>query len=185
MKYFLLIFCLILCSCSPEDEAEQLPSLSSNSVESTSSDSFGPCSSNSAEPDPLIIECPSEDIAECPVQDKLPDDWMQTTPQGGCPRKLKTSKEKLSFGAQGGIRCVTTDTNFGFLKSNKDCEGEDEYGWNGYKKMKCPWFTATKVSDYVLHISVNQNETGIERKLDVGVIDLYCTGSTLVTQSAE
>jgi len=185
MRYFLLIFCMILCSCSSKDEAEQLSPISRTSVESTSSDSFGPCSSSSAEPDPLILECPPEDMAECPVQDELPDDWMQTTPDGGCASKLKTSKDKLSFGAQGGVRCVTTDRDFGLVLSDKDCVVEDKYRWNDYKKMKCPWFTATKVSDYVLHISVNQNETGVERKLNVGVIYLYCGGSTLVTQSEE
>jgi len=103
---------LILCSCFSEEEAEENPLLS-NSGRSDEPIQFEPCPIDSIEPDPLILECPPEDIAECPTKDKLPDDWMKTTPDGGCAGKVKTSKEELSFGAQGGVRCITTNSDVG------------------------------------------------------------------------
>jgi hypothetical protein len=186
MKYFLLIFCLVLCSCLSEEETELENPLLPDSSSSIESVRFEPCSSDSSvEPDPLILECPPEDIAECPVPDELPDDWMQTTPDGGCASKVKTSKEEVLFGAQGGVRCVTTDRNFGVGSYPNDCVAGDKYGWNDYTNMKCSWLTATKVSDRVMHIWVDKNETGMERKLVIGAISLYCSGDVLITQSAE
>lgn len=157
MKYFLFIFCMVLCSCLPfGDEA----------VPSSSSSEFEPCPSNSVELDPLILSCPPDDIALCPVLN-LPDDWRHTTPEGGCPGTVKMSKEEVLFDAQGGVRCVTIDRPLGVY-----------YDENS-------WLTSTKVADRVVRIWVDKNETGKERKLNIGVRALYCVGGFSVTQSAE
>jgi len=143
-------------------------------------------------PDPSVLEyCPAEDVAEYPVQDKLPDDWCRTTPLGGCGAEPKLSIEELSFNAQGGVRCITVSMNVGVNKATfdgwqkYDCKVEDEYGWNTYKTHKCPWFTATKVGDRAVSISVDKNETGKERKYYVNIGSLYCWSKVLIIQSAE
>jgi hypothetical protein len=52
--------------------------------------------------------------------------------------------------------------------------------------MVCPWFTVVKVGDddRVLHISVDQNETGSERRAGVSVDNGICGGDFFMTQSA-
>jgi hypothetical protein len=156
--------------------------------------------SSSVEPDPLILECPLEDITEYPAYDVIPDDWCETAMLGGCAFKLKTSKEELSFNAQGGVRCITTDRLFGLyggydsdnyyeLSCTKEEEVEevsnDPY-ISYWRILKCPgeypWLTATKVDTRVIHISVNKNETGSERKL---YIHSSCQANISITQSAD
>jgi hypothetical protein len=133
---------------------------------------------------PSILDCPPEDIAEYPSSGEYippPGDDVG----GWCGRELKVSVEELAFDAQGEVRCVTTDVNSG-LAGHKDCILEGQFGWSGYEKIKCPWLTVTKIGDRILHISVNQNETGIEREMSVPINDgVYCGGSTLITQSAD
>jgi len=181
MKYFLLIFCLILCSCPfEEEELKPMPS------------------DEQYKPDPSILDyCPAEDVAEYPIADKLPDNWDHTAPAGVCLSKIKLSKEKLLFGAKGGVRCITTDMRGEALGVNDGgtlddsqkyaCEVEDKIGWNEYKSLKCSWLVATKVSNNrVVRISVDKNETGKERKYNsIGIGGLYCWSDVLITQSAE
>ena len=172
-KMFIIAFfsAMLICSCilSAED-SENLRLLSSPS----------------GEQEPSILNCPPEDVVEYPISDELPNDWAKTTPDGGCAMKIKTSKEELSFSAHGGVRCVTTDRDFEGVAADKDCIVEGPIGPMGYyKKITCPWFTATKIEDSVLHISVNQNESGIERAVNIKLGSLYCSGSALVAQSAK
>jgi hypothetical protein len=185
MKHLLLIPCLLLCSCFVEEEADpENTQLSSPSIDLPSSSSVKPAG-------PSILDCPPEDIAEYPVLDPLPDNWGETTLPGDCASKLKVSIKELSFGAQGGVRCITADRPFGITavvkdgKRDEDCLLEDKFGWVGYKKVACPWLMATKVEedDRVVLISVNQNETGEERKLVLHIAILYCGTTFTITQS--
>jgi len=203
MKYLFSIFFLILCSCLSEEKVKIENALLPNSSSSTSSSSawnstieyimsldipagpirFGPCPRDSVKPNPLILKCPPKDIAECPIEDPLE---FHGSGSSGCVKYLRLSKEELSFNAQGGVRCVTTtDSRFFSLRGIRDYSGEYFEG-NNYLKLKYPkkdtWLTATRVSDRVLHISVNQNKTKAERKI---YIETNCKGSILITQSAE
>jgi hypothetical protein len=152
------------------------------------------------DPDPLILECPPEDIAEYPTYGVIPDDWCKTVSYGICAFKLKTSKEELSFNAQGGVRCITTDRLFGLyggfdsdnyygLRCTVEEEVEEVRSTNQvsyWRKLKCPdeypWLTATVVDTRVLHISVNRNETGEERKM---YIHPNCQANISITQSPD
>jgi hypothetical protein len=150
-------------------------------------------SSSSVEPEPSILDCPPEDIAEYPTHEPPPVGWEDTILEGGCVSDIKVSKEELIFDAQGGVRCVTAEASFriiignnsGATESERACVGENGVDRYYYTKLKCPWFTATKVDDRILHISVNQNETGEKRDMNVNIIHMYCLGSALITQSAD
>jgi hypothetical protein len=182
MKHLLIIPCLLLCSCLVQEEAEP------ENTPLSDPSSFMP-SSSSVEPEPSILDCPPEDIAEYPIYE-IPDDW-DNPPWGGCTPKLKTSKEELSFSAQGGVRCITTDSSFG-LYDRQDCTNEEELKGLSFPPSKCwkilkcpseyPWFTATIVDTRVLHISVNKNETENEREIG---IRMSCGGNISITQSAD
>jgi hypothetical protein len=167
MKYFLIISCLLLCYCSSKEE-----------------------------PDPLLHECPPEDIAEYPVSDPVPDSVLESNLNyaGSCFSGLKLSKEALQFSKQGGIRCVTANySNFGITgatnsddKIDVDCVIKESYGWRTYKKIICPWLTATIINnERIMHVSINQNETEEERKLNIYVATLYCNNSVSITQSPD
>jgi len=91
MKYLLLISCLVLCFCSPEKETEPIKEpVVKEPIKPDKPTQFGPCLVCL---DPLYLECPPEDIAECPI------DYGDA---------LRVSAEELSFGKQGGVRCITT-----------------------------------------------------------------------------
>jgi len=220
MKHFLLLACLILCSCLPQEEAELEYSSPSNMysdnpclwdkippnlIEYCSTTFLLPCtmpSNEKYEPNISILDyCPAEDVAEFPIQDNLPYNWCRMIPAGGCAPKTILSKEELSFNAQGGISCATTDKSTGLLTASElensyyfQCTEEEEieelrdYYSKYWKKLKCPekdpWLTATIVDAdaRVLQISVNQNKTKAERKM---YIKTDCGGSILITQSAE
>jgi hypothetical protein len=191
MKHFLLISCLILCSCFSEEEEEFVNSPSNKPDEPIQ---FEPCPSpslnGSVNPDPLILECPPEDISECPVQQ----------PEWGW--KFALSVEELPFGKQGEVRCLTSsDYILGLDNYGKDyynyCREErilvsdsinnppHFIGINSFKRLICPWFIATRVSKQVLHISVDKNETGEEREWRIGVSNGNGGNSFTITQSAE
>jgi len=185
MKYLLPIFLLILCSCLSEEEIELENTPLSSSSSSIEPIQFEPCPNDSVEPNPLISECPPEDISECPILE-LPDDWMDTTPDGGCPGKYKISKKELSFDAQGGVRCITVDRNNVGVTYGGTFDDNQKYGctvdeWG----LKCSWLAATDISNRAVYISVDKNETGKERKYYLKVGVFYCWGDVLITQSAE
>jgi hypothetical protein len=98
MKYILLTSCFILCSCLSEKKNSSL----SNSLSIASGSSSVLPSSTSIELEPSIHDCPSEDIAEYPVI-------------GPKCRSAKLSVEELSFGKQGGVRCVTVSPIVGTM----------------------------------------------------------------------
>jgi hypothetical protein len=186
MKHLLIIPCLFLCSCLVEEEEPENIPLSSPSIV------VAPSSNSVEQHEPSILECPPEDIAEYPVTD-FPENWMETSPPGSCPGELKMSKKELSFGAQGGVRCVTADRDFGVIgvtvvansdnKKNEDCVLEEQLGWIEYKKIICPQLTATRINEQVLFISVNQNGEEVERRLNIHIASLYCGNSISITQS--
>jgi len=177
MKYLLLLACIILCSCSSEETKQ----------EKTSS----------------IIDCPPEDITWYPILEVPPDGW-NTDLVGACEVEIPISQKELLFDAQGGVRCITTAaTRFGLgIGSNNpsqieyettqsyNCElydNESEYEWPlaSYRNLKCSWLTSTKVEDRIVHIRVDKNETGKERKIVLNINDLYCAGFFSVIQAAE
>jgi len=214
MKYLLLLACLILCFCSSREEETKrendvvpvcsLDDLPPNIAELCSRNSsvepnkppddvqFEQCPSpslkGSVNPDPLIRECPQEDIAMCPIREP---DW---------PWVPILSLKELSFGKQGGIKCLTSSPNLLYLYWNygKDnCRSEEILvsdsindpphfiGINSFKRLICPWFIATRVSQQVVHISVDKNETGKERKMNVLVSGGNSGNNFTITQSAE
>jgi len=98
MKYQLLFSCLVLCACFSEEEAE--PEIQNSAM-------------IEAPKTPLLelnFECPPEDISEYPDSDTI----LNQPPYpavGQCSIPVKTSVEKLQFGKQGGVRCITTNFN--------------------------------------------------------------------------
>jgi len=174
MKHFILISCLILCSCLPQEEAEpENPPL--------------PNSNSSVEPDPSILECPPEDIIPPSMSDS-----------GLCGGTLKLSVEELSFGKQGGVRCITTNVlSYPDGDVSKGCRTEFEIvsdtvndpphfiNVQRFKKEVCPWLTAMKADEHVIYISVDKNETGKERKMVMSAEYGDCFGWFTITQSAE
>lgn len=192
MKYFLLVFCLVLSSCFSEDEA----------VGQTTSPNISSVlpSSSSIEPEPSILDCPLEDIAEYPVS--IPNPWTvpdERPPDGWVGALLKLSIEELSFGKQGGVRCVAASQAFlSASGSLTDCRSESIIvsdsinkpptfiNVNRFKREVCPWLIATRLDDgRTLHISVNQNETGKEREMRI-LVSIGNSGRSLtITQSAD
>jgi len=175
----LLLSCIILCSCSSEEETKH-------------------------ENSPSIHDCPPEDIAWYPTQEEPPDGFDTTGIIGSCATDITISQKELLFDAQGGVRCITTAaTRFGLgIGSNNpsqiehetnqsyNCElydNESEYEWPlaSYRNLKCSWLTSTKVENRVVHIRVDKNETGKERKIVLNINDLYCAGFFSVIQSAK
>jgi hypothetical protein len=142
----------------------------------------------SAEPDLSILDCPPEDVAEYPVSEPEPvrppdEQLIDYFP----PLKLSTAE--LSFGKQGGVRCIATSGSIYTIWEiwEESCRSENTVvsGNKKFKKLICPWFTATKIDDCTLHISVKRNETGNERKEVVRVSSLYNIADFTITQSAE
>jgi len=143
MKYLLLIFCLILCSCRDVE---------------------------------TII--------------------------GLCSNPPKLSKKELLFSAQGGVDSVIVNSTFWELLGGWDydeCkfisrESNPSYCKYNYctnrdslVKMECSWYSVTRIDGYTLIVSVDQNETGEERK-PLYNIDLWagnCSTVFSITQSAE
>jgi len=188
MKYFLLISCLILCSCSSEEDNSKRPVPN----EPLPDVQFEPCPSpslwGSVNPDPLILECPPEDIAECPIK------------QPGWAWVPFLSVEEMPFSKQGGVRCLTSSPNMlsldyssykdncrveGILVSDSINDPPHFIGVKSFRSLICPWFTATRVSTRVVHISVDKNETGKEREINVLVSGGNSGNSFTITQSAE
>jgi hypothetical protein len=187
MKCFLLISCIVLCSCFSEKEAEPENSSSSFAESSNSQEKteLVPCSSSSVEPDPLILDCPPEDIAECPVSGHYP--WL-----------LRLSVEELSFGSKGGIRCITTSEPYYMHgMAGQGCRTEFEIisdtinipptfvNVNRIKKLVCPWFTVIRASERVIYILVGKNETENERKMFMYVSTGDNHAGFTIIQSAE
>jgi hypothetical protein len=191
MKYILIIPCLLLCSCPFEEEAEP-----ENAPLSSPSSVAVPSSSSVELIEPSILDCPPKDIAEYPVLEEpnpTPLSPSDDKLDGGCNAPPKLSVEELPFGKQGGIRCITTSRAF-FDAFPAYGEGNPEQGCHTeyietftriFKKLICPWFTVTMADDdrRTLHISVNQNETGNERKTYVGMSVGNCTAAFPITQS--
>jgi len=116
--------------------------------------------------------------------DTLNPSPSETELDGTCtPPEL--SNEELLFSSEGGIDSI--DMSSAWLK--------DTYAQNGCisiknnnketRKIECPWFSVTQLSDYKLLISVNKNETGQEREQVVSVSGGDCNSIFLVYQSAE
>jgi hypothetical protein len=140
------------------------------------------------EPALSVLGCPPEDVVEYPVSEIAPppqtNDGVLIV--GWCDRLLKLSTEELRFGREGGIRCVTTSYKYVDATGNMElgCRTETVDGIT-FVREACPWFTLTRVSERVLHISVSQNETGRERKTPVSVTNRNCFSAFVITQSAD
>jgi hypothetical protein len=183
-KFACALFSLLLCSCLVEEEAEPentpLPDISSD-LSSSSSPSIEPSNSSSSvePPEPSILDCPPEDIAEYPVSEPYivinPDPDRQLV--GGVDRLLVLSVEELSFGKQGGVRCVAASESFA-PRGGEGCipEGSGFDFVNKLRREVCQWFVATRLDDgRTLHVSVNKNETGKKREARM-VLSIVNTG---------
>jgi hypothetical protein len=113
----------------------------------------------------------------------------------------KLSVEELLFGTQGGVRCVTSthigSAGTGYKEGNPvlNCRSENIIvsdtvnkpphflGVTRFKRLICPWFTATLVDNRTLHISVNKNETGNDRETVVVILAGNCGASFKIAQS--
>jgi len=176
MKYLLLLSCIILCTCSSKKEEDAV-----------------------LEKAPSILECPPEDIASYPPTPELPDK-PGTTLDGGCSAEIPVSQKEVLLDAQGGVRCVTTlGTKFGIGYGANNGPTEEEWSYNctsggneggdnyphlKYTNLKCSWLTSTKIDD-IVHIRVDKNETGKERKIVIYINSGYCYGYFSVIQAAE
>jgi len=206
MKHLLLISCLILCSCFSEEENLEPCSFSSRDGEPDKPVQFEPCPSVSAESDPLILECPPEDIAECPISEPNPYPCPLAPDEkpldGWTGFKLTLSVKELPFNKQGMVRCVTasnmTLSLYVDIEKEPDCRTENIIvsdsinnpprfiGVTRFKRLICPWFTATMLNDRrTFHILAKQNETGKEREMRI-FVSIGNTGNAFtITQSAE
>jgi hypothetical protein len=192
MKYILLLPCLVLFYCFSKEEVEEVEKNIPHSSSSCFLFGISSYESEPYKPDPLVFDyCPAEDVAEYPILEPKP--WpvpCERPPDGWIGALLKLSVEELSFGKQGGVRCVTT--NQAFLNASGayslGCHSEHitVSTVNTFKREVCPWFTVTRLDGWrTLHISVSQNETGKERKMDIGVsIGNSGSGFTII-QSAD
>jgi hypothetical protein len=124
---------------------------------------------------------------------------------GTCPspNPAKPSKSEILFDAQGGIDSVTTAgwlshgsyNNCKFFHNDYDyCEENycqtDDKGLiisPGYavQKIQCKWFIVTQTDRTTIHVLVNQNETGEERKHYVAMSAGNCGSGFWIIQSAE
>jgi len=170
---YLLVSCLVLGSCLTEEGKQEDDS---------------PPYVTSVEAAPSILDCPPEDIIVYPILETIPPPWLPDGQpiDGWCGAPLKLSEEKLMFDAKGGVRCVAT-TGFLFARGRAElgCREEREADGRMFKKEICPWFTATKVDERTLHISVNPNETANERKMYINMSTGICGNSFEITQSAD
>ncbi|MDR3013449.1 MAG: hypothetical protein LBU70_09635 [Chitinispirillales bacterium] len=171
----LLTNCLILFSClsNVSGQEESSPEISTEQEDSLS---------DVVENEPSIFDCPPEDIDEYPISELTP--WHnlgEHPPAGWCGRPLKLSIEALSFNALGGIRCVATT---GFLYAHADmalgCRTEDN---RTFRKVECPWYTATKIDERTLHVSVKPNTTGREKNTHMSISTGICGNSFVISQS--
>jgi len=54
-----------------------------------------------------------------------------------------------------------------------------------YKRTVCPWFTGTKVDNKTLYVSVERNETGVEREIYFSISSGNIFNYFTVIQSAD
>jgi hypothetical protein len=197
---------LVAVSSSSDDNGT--PSVPSSSSSEDLSSSSVASNSNSVDPaGPSILDCPLEDLEKVgkyplPENDPPLPDPDKPMPWGWCaPSPLELSVEELSFNTQGEVRCVTSS---GYVSLNGNgCRGETMLvsdsinnppqfiGVTRFKRLVCPWFTATDVSissendRRTLHISVNKNETKKEREASVFFSLGNCASGVKITQSAD
>ncbi|MDR2970658.1 MAG: hypothetical protein LBU83_01830 [Bacteroidales bacterium] len=119
---------------------------------------------------------------------------------GYCSNPPKLSKRELLFSAQEGVDSVVVNTQYWWfeisMKNSSECEfwgreSDPDYCNNNYcrgndlMKIECPWFSVTRTGEYTLIVSVNQNETGEERKQSIGMRSGNCGIAFSITQSVE
>jgi len=200
---------------SSSAELENEPLSSPSTVAVSSSSSVDPSSGSVEQAEPSILDCPLEDLED--KAKYYPDpEFDPPNPGSGyagwCPPSmLELSAEELSFNAQGGVRCVTARSlgiavgTYGTGRMELGCyremivrlpDGsiftgtghEIQAPWK-FKRLVCPWFTATNVDIWSeegrskLHISVNKNETGNERETQVSISMGNCGAGFKITQS--
>ncbi|MDR3000374.1 MAG: hypothetical protein LBU89_03830 [Fibromonadaceae bacterium] len=109
------------------------------------------------------------------------------------PNPAKPSKSEILFDAQGGVDSVTItgwiDEGFDncryIYNDYDDCKGNYCFSPGIILKIKCKWFVATRTDETTIHVLVNQNETGEERKHFIKVQRGNCFSGFWIIQSAE
>jgi hypothetical protein len=193
-----LASCLILCFCLSEGTGPGCPSGHFPSDKPVVSDT-GRGSDKPVVPDTgrgveldSVFGCPVEDIAKYPVPK------VDIQPEWGlierCSTQYLLSADDLSFGAQGGVRCLTTNDFFmtggWVVTSLTGCRSLREYdaitGRLMLPGIECPWLATRLVDDHdrILRVSVSPNDTESERNIMLSVHNGFCFNFFTVTQSA-
>ncbi|MDR1759913.1 MAG: hypothetical protein LBR60_05230 [Fibrobacter sp.] len=123
---------------------------------------------------------------------------VQSEPLGRCEAP-ELSKEKLQFDVQGGQGRILTNgsswwlNDFSFQEENCKMYFGSDSGycadhyceWDGIMKAECDWFELTKIGVQSILVSVIPNESGKERRIDIGIQAGNCGTGFTITQSAE
>jgi len=122
---------------------------------------------------------------------------------GDCSRPIELSKREFSFNVSGGTESATvspassrfygtTRYEYGYevcelfsASDNPDYCNSNYCKHNWVMKIKCSWFSLTRIDENTLIVSVNRNETGEKREHIVDLQAGNCFSGFLITQSAE
>jgi len=110
---------------------------------------------------------------------------------------IKMSKGELSFKAEGGTDSVVMEDDFWWIyrPSYQGCKDiglgdepdycKDNYCKNGDLTMKieCSWFSITKINEYTLVVSVNENNRNEEKNIYVSVESGNCSSGFSIVQT--
>jgi hypothetical protein len=117
-----------------------------------------------------------------------------------CSNPPKLSKDELLFGVLGGVDSVIVSHSDWWLAvpvkdpnecgfwgrgSNPDDCNSNYCGSADLVEVQCPWFNVARSDGYTLIVSVDQNETGGERKQSVFMGTRGCSTGFSITQSAD
>jgi len=112
---------------------------------------------------------------------------------GYCSDSPKLSKKEISFGAEGGIDSVVMEDSYwlGHLLY-RGCKGiwdEPDYCNDNYcksaqvMKIECSWFSVTKMDEYTLLVSVNENNTNEEKNVYIDIQAGNCHSGFSIVQT--
>jgi hypothetical protein len=115
---------------------------------------------------------------------------------GECPYPTKLSKYNLSFSAEGGIDTVVAGNAHWWLYGSASpiCKnigvGNEDYCNDNYcnnldltMKIECSWFSVTRINEYTLLVSVDENNANEEKNTGVTVQDGNCYSGFSITQA--
>jgi hypothetical protein len=155
MKFLILIFCLILCSCLSE----------------------GPIVSDANEEGwtegPVV---PDEDWMER-LGEGACDGWLPGISVDEISFDAQGGTEYFATSVFLSVSPTTLNSGCYHVTYMNN-------GRRTFREVVCPWLTATKIDNYTLRISVSPNETEHERSLDMSITNGNCFDFFLITQPA-